>query len=138
LQHVGPAARKVALMRHHGGVATTCIHGFPPGQCLICQTLQEGKDQGRRRGGPAAVRPQPAPVRPDAVLTERPAPPRSLAWRAGGLVLVIALVVLLAGWIAGLAFTILRTIELLATALVAGWVGYRIGLYRGRRLRIDR
>jgi hypothetical protein len=125
-------------MRHHGGVATTtCIHGFPPGQCLICQTLQDGKDQGRRRAGPTAVKPQRAPVRPDAVLAERPAPHRSLAWRAGGVLLVIALVVLLAGWIAGLAFTILRTIELGVTALVAGWVGYRIGLYRGRRQRID-
>jgi hypothetical protein len=117
---------------------TTCIHGFPPGQCLICQTLQGSKDQGRRRGGPAAVTGQPTPVRPDAVLTERAAPRRSLAWRAGGLLLAVALVVLLAGWIAGLAFTILRTVELLLVAAAAGWVGYRIGLYRGRRARIDR
>jgi hypothetical protein len=126
-------------MRHHGGVATTtCIHGFPQEQCLICQTLQGGKDQGRRRSGPPAGASQPARVRPDAVLSEPPAPRRSLAWRAGGVVLVIAVVVLLASWIAGLAFTILRTIELGATAVVAGWIGYRFGLYRGRRLRDDR
>jgi hypothetical protein len=126
-------------MRHHGGVATTtCIHGFSPDQCLICQTLQSGKDQSRRRPAPAAGAPQPARVRPDAVLREPAAPHRSLALRAGFVVLMIAVVVLLAGWIAGLAFTILRLIELGAVALVAGWIGYRIGLFRGRRLGDDR
>ncbi|MDQ1428926.1 MAG: hypothetical protein QOK39_2402, partial [Acidimicrobiaceae bacterium] len=40
-------------MRHHGGVATACIHGFAPGTCLICQTL----DGPRVAEAPRAVAP---------------------------------------------------------------------------------
>lgn len=37
-------------MRHHGGVTGACIHGFAPGTCLICQTLNSSKGIGDERG----------------------------------------------------------------------------------------
>jgi hypothetical protein len=122
---------------------STCIHGFAPGQCLICQTLEggkerPGKEQDRQRGHPTTLTSRPTPVRPDAVLRERPRSGHSLAWRAGGLVLLLALVAFVGVWIIGLAFALLRTIELVAIAILAGWVGYRIGVYRGRHLGKDR
>lgn len=126
-------------MRHHGDMAaTTCIHGYAPGQCLICQTLQGAggkdrptKEKGRSPAGPATVAPLPTRVRPDTVVAD--APPRgSFAGRAIVAFLIIAVVALVAVWAIGVAYAVLRAIELLAVALVAGWIGYRVGLYRGR------
>jgi hypothetical protein len=120
---------------------TTCIHGFAPGQCLICQTLQGSgrptKEAGRAQSGPPATS-RPAPVRPDAVLTRSPAPKRSLGWRAAGLVAILAVVLLVGIWAVHLAFAALHILELVAIAAVAGWLGYRVGVYRGRHLRPDR
>jgi hypothetical protein len=119
---------------------TTCIHGFASGQCLICQTLQNGgggrpaKEADRAKAAPTASS-RPTPVRPDAVLTKSPAPKRSLGWRAAGLVVILAVVLLVGIWVVHLAFAVLHIIELAATALVAGWLGYQIGVYRGRHLR---
>jgi hypothetical protein len=122
--------------------ATTCIHGLAPGQCLICQTLQGsgGKDRPakeaeRAQARPVGRTPRPTRVRPDAVLTDAPARGHSLAWRAVALVVIVALVALVAVWIVGLAFAVLRIIELVATAVVTGWIGYHIGVYRGRHLK---
>jgi hypothetical protein len=120
--------------------ATTCIHGFGPGQCLICQTLQGGggrplKEAGRDKGGPAAVTALPTSVRPDAVISKAPGRARSLGWRMAGVVVIVALIALVSVWIIGLAFALLRIIELVATAVLAGWIGYHLGLYRGRHLK---
>jgi hypothetical protein len=123
---------------------TTCIHGFAPGQCLICQTLQGGPAKGRpakstkaaeRAERRPAATPGPTPVRPDAVLTRTPAPKRSLGWRAAGLVVILAVVLLVGIWVIHLAFAVLRLVELVATAVIAGWIGYHIGVYRGRHLK---
>jgi uncharacterized membrane protein len=120
---------------------TTCIHGFAPGQCLICQTLQGGgrpvKEAAPAQSRPAAT-PRPTPVRPDAVLTRSRAPKRSLGWRAIGVVAILAVVLLVGIWAVHLAFAALHILELVAIAVVAGWLGYRVGLYRGRHLRPDR
>jgi hypothetical protein len=124
--------------------ATTCIHGFAPGQCLICQTLDGGGagDAGRGRptkqaeqdrGRPAVLTARPTPVRPDAVLTSGTPRRRSLAWSAVVVVVIVALVALVAVWIIGVVFAVLRIVELVAAGLVAGWIGYHVGLYRGRR-----
>jgi hypothetical protein len=51
-----------------------------------------------------------------------------------GIVVVVILLVLAGFWIAGVVFAILRLVEVVAAALVAGWIGYRIGLFRGRRM----
>ncbi len=125
--------------------ATTCIHGFAPGQCLICQTLQGGGAATKGRGGdrpaqqaapaqsqPAVLTARPTPVRPDAVLPEGRGRGRSLGWSALGIVVIVALVALAAVWIIGVVFAVLRIVELVAAALVAGWIGYHIGLHRGR------
>jgi hypothetical protein len=116
---------------------TTCIHGFAPGQCLICQTLQGGGAKGRpaKEADRAASRPAAtARPRPDAVLTKAPPPKRSLGWRAVGLVVILAVVLLVGIWVVHLAFAVLHVIELVATAVVAGWLGYQIGVYRGRHV----
>jgi hypothetical protein len=120
---------------------TTCIHGFAPGQCLICQTLEGGGAKGRpaKEADRAQSRPagmvQPTPVRPDAVLTKSPAPKRSLGWRAAGLVVILAVVLIVGIWAIHVAFAVLHIIELAATAVVAAWLGYHVGVYRGRHLR---
>ncbi len=59
-------------------------------------------------------------------------PRGSFAGRAIVAFLIIAVVALVAVWAIGVAYAVLRAIELLAVALVAGWIGYRVGLYRGR------
>src|SRR5690349_3541436 len=96
-------------MRHHGGVASTCIHGFAPGTCLICQTLQGGsatatrtperpaakRSRGREPAGAVATA---GPVRPDAVITGRPRRSGSVGAKAVGF-LVLALLVVLGVWI---------------------------------------
>jgi hypothetical protein len=47
----------------------------------------------------------------------------------------VAVVVVGAWFVLGLFLAVVHIIELLAVAIAAGWAGYRIGLYRGRRLR---
>jgi hypothetical protein len=52
------------------------------------------------------------------------------------LVLVILALLVVGAWlVAGAFFAIVRVLELLIVAAAAGWVGYRIGVYRGRRSR---
>ena len=51
---------------------------------------------------------------------------------------VVAVVLLVGIWAVHLAFAVLHIIELVATAVVAGWLGYQIGVFRGRHLRSDR
>ena len=37
------------------------------------------------------------------------------------------------GWVAATFFAVLRIIELLAVAAIAGWVGWKLGVRQGRR-----
>jgi hypothetical protein len=74
-------------------------------------------------------------VRPDAVYEAAPTagPGRPLSTRIG-LVLVLLALVMIAAWVvAGAFFAILRLFEILIVAAAAGWVGYRLGVRRGRR-----
>lgn len=136
-----------ARMGHHGVVSdTNCIHGFPAGQCLICQTLQKGDDGGGAKAGrrsrtatkpsPAQIQPgRPQTVRPDAVV--RPAPADgggSLGLKLAGVAIIVVLVVLAGVWIASLVWSVLHLIQLIAAALVAAWLGYQVGLFRGKRM----
>jgi Flp pilus assembly protein TadB len=141
-------------MRQHGGVATTCIHGFDPGTCLICQTLQvspktatkqaAGPDQGGegRRGRRAAKAAQslerpaaPMPVRPDAVLPAKKDGGSGLGLRVMGILFLIILAAVAAWFVFGLVIHILHIVELIAVALGAGWLGWKLGVHHGRRTR---
>ena len=140
-------------MRQHGVVASTCIHGFAPGTCLICQTLQTGTTTATRVAGagddrkrarreersrPAGSMP-PAlastPLRPDGVLP----PPRShgshLGLRLIGFVVVAIAVLLAVSLVIGFVLSVLRILELVAVAALAGWIGWSLGVHHGRRTR---
>jgi hypothetical protein len=126
-----------------------CAHGFPPGECLICQTLgTQPKPQvetsapvpGRlgRTSGANAPSPRDGDgrsVRPDAVYP--PGSPRRGSGSSGHSLLVLIAGVVAVGaaiWLlAGVAFALLHVLELLVVAVGAGWAGYRFGHWRGRR-----
>lgn len=90
---------------------TTCPHGLPASECLICRTLPSPTD--------------PAP-------TERHHS-HSLALRASGALVALAAVALVAWIVVGLVFAALRIVELALVAAAAGWAGYRLGHFRGSR-----
>jgi Flp pilus assembly protein TadB len=120
-----------------------CLHGFEPGHCLICQTLgpstsssstgsrptrserragRDGHSSGVASGGPVEV----VDARPRTVA------PRSGRHIAIAVLMVIAAVV--AFWIvAGVVFALLRLLEIVIVAAVAGVLGYRLGRARGHR-----
>jgi len=96
-----------------GGVSsTTCPHGLPRTTCEICQVLE------------------PTPASPARLPRRQPG--------RGGLPAVAGLVVLAVvgfvavGWVAAAVFALLRIVELLVIAAGAGWVGFRLGVRRGR------
>jgi hypothetical protein len=92
--------------------ATTCPHGLDPARCAICRVLQ-----------------------PTPVLAARPTPGRSGRRRTpSAAIVVVALLFgfLVVGWVVAAVFAVLHVLELLAIAAVAGWVGFRLGVHRGR------
>jgi Flp pilus assembly protein TadB len=120
----------------------TCIHGFSPGQCLICQTLNPAEDgRSRRRTATAERDPSPSGRRAsrggpvEVVDDRRPSGPR----RGTSHVLVAVAVIVLAiaaFWVvSGIVFALLRVLEILIVALATGMLGYRLGRARGRRER---
>ena len=115
----------------------TCVHGFTRDGCLICRTLAAGESattrvveqRPQRRDRVAPDRPEVLDTRPDAGVRHH----RSLT---GSLVLVLAaaLAAGAAAWIlVGLVFTVLHVLELIVVGLGCGWVGYKIGHFRGSR-----
>ena len=126
----------------------TCTHGFDPASCLICRTLAtnagatataEAPKSGRRggdvRGAPSLTSFEHA--RPDRVDAQPPsgAPTRHHSL-TGSLVLAVAALLAIGAaiWIlVGVVFTVLRLFELVVVAAGAGWVGYKIGHFRGSR-----
>lgn len=126
-----------------------CPHGFAPGECLICRTLNGDSagaaprpGRGRRGTKTAEARPasglalSPAPTRglpgtrPPTGQPARVRGGRSLFWPVVAAVVVGGLVVWAFAGVISLAFHIA---EYVALALAAGWVGYRGGYARGRR-----
>ena len=125
-------------------MATTCSHGFAPEACLICRTLG-GKETGvavsSSAGNLGAAResrrvPDSPPARPDVVYVPQPSD-HERRHGLGGTLLLILMALLAIGaaiWIlAGVVFTILHVVELVAVAAGAGWVGYKIGHFQGSR-----
>ena len=95
-------------------VAALCPHGLPASECLICPAL------------PAA-----APV-PEVAQVPQPRGSRFIL-HAAGVVAAIALIGVAAWVVAGVVFALLHVLELVAVGAVAGWVGYRLGHFRGSR-----
>ena len=118
----------------------TCIHGFPPDGCLICRTLGAGDTRTTQAVTAPGERPpyqcRRQADRPDVVYTHPPVTARHRRSLAGSLVLVLAalLAVGAAAWIlAAVVFTALHLLELIAVGAGCGWVGYKIGHFRGAR-----
>jgi Flp pilus assembly protein TadB len=120
----------------------TCIHGFSPDQCLICQTLNPAKD-GRSRRRTATAERDPAysgrrasrggPV--EVVDDRHPSRPRRATTNI--LIAVVVIVVAIAAFwvVSGIIFALLRLLEIVIVAVVAGLLGYRLGRARGHRER---
>jgi hypothetical protein len=128
-------------------MSATCPHGMTPSQCLICKTLQmqpqpETRSSTRlgtrkQAGGGASNLPSGYTVQPDAVYPGGQPVRRSHFLGAQFLLLLAAIVLIgLVTWIvAGAVFALLHVIEIVVVAGVAGWAGYRLGHYRGRKTR---
>jgi len=137
-------------------VAATCIHGFAPGSCLICQTLDGGSGSKKvdspspkvattvatghgvatsraGRQGRQRVADGPGPVRPDRVLAPRDGRHSSgAAVKVVGAVAVLGIAALFAWLVVGFVFGILHLVEIIVLAGAAGWVGYQVGRVKGR------
>ena len=105
---IGPCSR------HHKAMvsATTCPHGLPPATCEICRVLE-----------------------PTAVVAGRARAASKPGRRLPSLATVVVVAIIgfvVLGWIAAAVFAVLRILELVAVAFVAGWVGFRLGVRRGR------
>jgi Flp pilus assembly protein TadB len=126
--------------------AATCPHGFDTRACLICQTLASGSagaptssgtsTKTKRRKAPSSS-PVTADARPRAsrtdVLDSRGPVARSGGSRLlGGAILVVA-ILLVTWWVGALVWAALRLLELVGAALVAGVVGWKLGVWHGRR-----
>ena len=122
-----------------------CPHGFPTGQCLICQTLTGGGAAvGRAGSSPPAVATQAAkPAKPakrrrrsqDAAPVPAPAPARRSLVPSALAVIVVAIVALVAfWWVWHLAWAVIHIIEFAAIGLACGWAGWKLGVGHGRRL----
>ncbi len=129
-------------------MSTSCPHGMTPSACLICQTLGmqpepevEVKTRPRRRAekdaSEVALPGQGAPsaVQPDAIYQagRHIRRPGSVGTHFALLVAAIAVIGLVTWIVAGVVFAVLHLIEIILVAAVAGWAGYRLGHYRGRR-----
>ena len=93
---------------------TACPHGLPRDKCQICQVLEPTAVPAGRRAGLGRA-------------------------RLGGNIAVLAIAAVVGfvvlGWVAAAFFAVLRIVELLAVAAVAGWVGWKLGVQQGKRRR---
>lgn len=104
-----------------GGPAPgTCPHGLTATTCLICETLTPS----RRPEAAFAADPDRGSVRR-----------RSRGLGSGLAVLAVVAVVglLVVSWVAALAWALIRLVELVAVAVVSGWICWRLGVRHGRR-----
>lgn len=92
-------------------MAITCPHGLPASECLICPRLPDASKA-------VAV----------------PAPRRgSVGLHVAGVVAAVAVLGVVVWFVYGVVFGILHILELVLVAAAAGWAGYRVGHFRGRR-----
>ncbi len=98
---------------------STCPHGNTPSTCAICQALDITEPSGGRRA---------------RLAPERRAG-RSLGWSVVTLAVVAVVALVVVSWVAAFVWAALRILELVAVAIVAGWVGWKVGVRHGRRSR---
>lgn len=94
-----------------------CPHGRTPSTCLICQALDAGElsDAPSRRE---------TPERRDG---------GSLSWTVAKLGIVAVLALVVVSWAAAFFWAAFRILELVAVAVIVGWVCWRLGVRHGRR-----
>jgi hypothetical protein len=120
-----------------------CAHGFPQSECLICQTLGSSPAQSTatktKVGNPpeavaalsnGRAAPALATREPDGPPARRTSKGTSSFWAILVAIVVGGLVVWAFAGVVSVAFHIA---EYVALALVAGWIGYKLGHSRGRR-----
>ena len=121
-----------------------CAHGFPQGECLICQTLggSQAKPTATKTkvgNSPEAMVPmsngRTSPALVPAETDRRRDGRRSGTGMSSFWAIMVAIVVggLLVWALAGVLSVAFHIAEYAALALVAGWVGYKLGHSRGRR-----
>jgi Flp pilus assembly protein TadB len=121
----------------------TCIHGFESGQCLICQTLGPSTTSASTGARPTRAERRAARDGPSGASTSGgpvevlDAKRRAVAPRAGrhiAMAVLAVIIAVVAFWIvAGVVFALLRLLEIVIVAAVAGVLGYRLGRARGHR-----
>jgi len=93
--------------------STSCPHGLTAAACEICRIMNPARALDARDRRPA---------RRGGGL------PGSVAGIA--ILAIVAFVVV--GWVAAAFFAVLRIAELLAVAFAAGWMGWKLGVRKGR------
>ena len=91
-----------------------CPHGLPRDKCQICQVLEPTAVPAGRRTGVGRA---------------------GLGGNLAGVAIVAVVGFVVLGWVAAAFFAVLRIVELLAVAAVAGWVGWKLGVQQGKRRR---
>ncbi|MBO0731219.1 MAG: hypothetical protein J2P57_18325 [Acidimicrobiaceae bacterium] len=111
-----------------------CQHGLPADECLICKTLDPTSTAtqtrpGRRTRGLSSGTLTDRP--PVEVVSRRPA--RSLSSRLALWGMALVGVALAVWFVVGLVAVVFHVIALVAVAVAAGWLGYKVGHWQGRR-----
>jgi hypothetical protein len=117
-------------------MAGECIHGFAPGTCLICQTLDKPQVATRKRARTEVEPVSGTQVEPHSGprVVPKEAPPTGSHVKMAGVVIAV-IVVFVAAWVAlHLVFAVLHIVELIGVALIAGYVGWLAGVRHGRRM----
>jgi hypothetical protein len=129
--------------------ANQCIHGFAPGTCLICRTLEPSQPttaapSSTRRGGrsdrpggavePVAGRSRKLTAGPRVVPSATEPARFPLGFRLLGIAFAVVIVAVVALTLFHLVFAVvLRIVELVGVAVVTGYVGWKAGVHHGRR-----
>jgi hypothetical protein len=126
-------------------MATACIHGFAPGTCLICQTLDAAPDAADKkrtataRQSSVALNPVPAPrpsrlrSGPRVVPKEAPRTSASAVFKLAGLAVAVIAVIVVAWTVLHIVFAVLHILELIGVGLVCGYLGWVAGVHHGHR-----
>lgn len=123
-------------------MAGECIHGFAPGTCLICQTLDPPKGAKPTKAATRAAKI--ADPRPGGQLEPQSGPrvvPKA-APRTGspavlkviGLAVAVVIVIVLAWAALHLVFAVLHIVELIGVGIIALYLGWVAGVHHGRKL----
>ena len=116
-------------------MAGECIHGFAPGTCLICQTLEKPKVATTKRSKAVVEARSGAQVEPHSGprVVPKEAPRTGSHVKIAGVVLGV-IAVFVVGWIAlHLVFAVLHIVELIGVAVIALYIGWLAGVRHGRR-----